>query len=135
MKTPFDPRHQFRRHLVQNLFAATFNQPPEEDKSQKIMTLKDQIDPVIAGCAPEWPIDKLNRIDLSILRLAVFELMIDRKEPVKVVIDEAIELAKEFGSESSPSFINGVLGAVVKKVAPQEDRTEPNLTATQPVID
>lgn len=65
--------------------------------------------------APKWPIEKINRIDLAILRLAVWELFYKRKTPPKVAIDEAIELAKEFGAENSPSFINGVLGTIFKK--------------------
>ena len=73
------------------------------------------LDSIILKCAPQWPVDKLNRIDLAILRLAIYEITVDKKEPVKVIIDEAVELAKEFGSESSPSFINGVLGAVVNE--------------------
>ena len=68
----------------------------------------------IKKAAPTWPIEKLNKIDLAILRLAVFELE-NQQTPPKVVIDEAIELAKEFGAESSASFVNGVLGTIYKK--------------------
>jgi N utilization substance protein B len=57
----------------------------------------------------------LNKIDLAILRLAVFELIIENSQPPKVIIDEAVELAKEFGSESSSKFVNGVLGTILKK--------------------
>lgn len=73
-----------------------------------------KIDPLIETAAPEWPLPKLNPIDLAILRLATFELLIDKKAPLKVIIDEAIELAKEFGSSGSPAFINGALGKIVK---------------------
>jgi N utilization substance protein B len=79
----------------------------------KVYERREEFDQHIASSAPQWPIDKLNRIDLSILRLAVFELL-NTDTPPKVVIDEAVELAKEFGSESSPSFINGVLGNILK---------------------
>jgi len=72
------------------------------------------LDKKIGNAAPTWPIDKLNKIDLAILRLAVFELS-NKSTPPKVVIDEAVELAKEFGSEASPSFINGVLGTIFKQ--------------------
>jgi len=61
-----------------------------------------------------WPVDKLNKIDLAILRLAIYELE-RKKTPPKVIIDEAVELAKEFGGENSPSFINGVLGTIYKE--------------------
>lgn len=94
------------------LFAETFTrQDPLSELAQKILAKQKEIDEKIASSAPAWPIEKLNRIDLAILRLAVFELS-EAKNPPKVVIDEAIELAKEFGSESSPSFVNGVLGTI-----------------------
>lgn len=73
------------------------------------------IDTEIVASAPEWPIDRINKIDLSVLRLAAYELIIQKSEPPKVIIDEAVELAKEFGSENSGSFINGVLGDVWKR--------------------
>ena len=63
--------------------------------------------------APEYPVDKINRIDLAILRLASYELMVEQKEPKNVIIDEAVELAKEYGNESSPGFVNGVLGKII----------------------
>ena len=73
-----------------------------------------EIDNKIKSSATAWPIDKLNKIDLAILRLAIYE--IDQENtPPKVIIDEAVELAKEFGSENSPSFVNGVLGTIYKK--------------------
>lgn len=75
-----------------------------------------QLDKLISGAASEWPIPKIAKVDLAILRLAVYELMIDKKEPPKVVIDEAVEIAKEFGNSSSPGFVNGVLGTILKKV-------------------
>jgi len=115
MKTSSDPRHKIREHLLQQLFSAAFRKEPNSDISH-IWQARDRIDPIIAEAAPEWPIEKLNHLDLAILRLAVYELVIDRKEPVKVIIDEAIELAKEYGGDTSPSFINGALGAIVKKI-------------------
>lgn len=113
MKTAHDPRHRRRRDAVKDLFTETFNQRVSDPLALAVLGRQEFIDGVIAKCAPQWPIGKLNRIDLAILRLAVYEMLVDKKEPVKVIIDEAVELAKEFGSESSPSFINGVLGAVV----------------------
>src|SRR3989344_5311446 len=115
MKVKSDPRHAKRRKIVQQLFAASYvpDQPLDEE-SKAIWGLKDKLDPLITQTAPEWPLDKLNKTDLAILRLAVYELTITKKEPVKVIIDEAIELAKELGSESSSSFVNGVLGTIVK---------------------
>lgn len=77
-----------------------------------------ELDLVIEKAAPEWPIDRISPIDRNILRLGLFELLFsDRKEvPAKVAINEAIELAKQFGGENSGRFINGVLGAVYKEI-------------------
>ncbi len=102
MKSATDPRHQKRRVELKKLFAKTF----------RVSDYDPQIDSLITKAAPEWPIEKINKIDLAILRLAVGELIAD-KTPQKVTIDEAIELAKEYGSEASAPFVNGVLGTVV----------------------
>jgi len=74
------------------------------------------IDEQIEKSAPEWPVEKIAKIDLSILRLSIYELTQNKKEPAKVVIDEAIELAKEFGNPNSPQFVNGVLGTIYKSL-------------------
>jgi N utilization substance protein B len=73
---------------------------------------KEKIDRNITNFAPAWPIEQLPVVDRNILRLAIFEILLDNRVPVKVAINEAVELAKTFGSESSPRFINGVLGSV-----------------------
>ncbi len=73
---------------------------------------KEKIDQNIRSFAPAWPIEQLPVVDRNILRLAIFEILLDNRVPVKVAINEAVELAKSFGSESSPRFINGVLGSV-----------------------
>ena len=115
MKTATDPRHLRRREAVKVLFAETFTpQPVPNELAVKILTQKEKLDKMIEAAATQWPIDKLNRIDLAILRLAVYELE-NEDTPPKVVIDEAVELAKEYGSESSSSFINGVLGTIYKE--------------------
>lgn len=112
MKTATDPRHLRRREAVKVLFAETFtNQPNIPDLAKQVLSKKKEIDSFIAEAAPTWPTDKLNKIDLAILRLAVYELKYEDTPP-KVIIDEAVELAKEYGSESSSSFINGVLGTI-----------------------
>jgi transcription antitermination protein NusB len=72
------------------------------------------LDESIRHLAPGWPLDQMARIDVSILRLAIYELSVSKDVPVKVVINEAVELAKLFGSDSSGRFVNGVLGAVAK---------------------
>ena len=73
---------------------------------------KEKIDHNIKNFAPAWPIEQIPVVDRNILRLAIFEILLDNKVPVKVAINEAVELAKTFGSDSSPKFVNGVLGSV-----------------------
>ena len=72
------------------------------------------IDGRIAGYLKGWTIDRLTRVDLAILRLAVYELLFDEEIPVKVAINEAVELCKRFGGEDSSSFVNGILGKLVR---------------------
>jgi N utilization substance protein B len=115
MKTSSDPRHLRRREAVKMLFAQTFaKQALTPDLVKNILKKQKKIDEKIKVAAPQWPIENLNRIDLAILRLAVYELE-NEDTPPKVVIDEAVELAKEYGSESSSSFVNGVLGTIYKE--------------------
>jgi len=71
-----------------------------------------EIDGRVKKFAPAWPLEQMAMVDRNILRLAIFEILFDNKVPVKVAVSEAVELAKTFGSESSPKFINGVLGSV-----------------------
>jgi transcription antitermination protein NusB len=112
MKTATDPRHVQRVNIMQHLYSSQFQHRPDKIVAE-IWTKLDEIDSRISFAAPEWPIDKLNPIDLSILRQAIYELTIDKKAPYKVIIDEAIEIAKEFGSDNSPAFVNGALGKLV----------------------
>jgi transcription antitermination protein NusB len=112
MRTADDPRHKRRQELVQELFKVDFHKQPIQPEAQAIMDNIDRIDISIQGAAKEFPIDKINKIDLAILRLAVYEIIIVKKEPTNVIIDEAIELAKEFAGPTSPSFINGALGNI-----------------------
>ncbi|MEY2664898.1 MAG: hypothetical protein RLZZ480_3 [Candidatus Parcubacteria bacterium] len=83
-----------------------------------VMAKQPELDLVIEKAAPEWPIDRISPVDRNILRLGLYELLFaDRKEvPAKVAINEAIELAKQFGGENSSRFVNGVLGAVYKEI-------------------
>ena len=73
---------------------------------------KEAIDRNIQRFAPAWPLEQMAVVDRNILRLAIFEILFDNEVSVKVAINEAVELAKKFGSENSPKFINGVLGSV-----------------------
>ena len=91
---------------------------PEENASfaqglvHGVIQNKERIDHNIQYFAPAWPIGQISAVDRNILRLAIFELLLDNKVPVKVAINEAVELAKTFGSENSPKFVNGVLGSI-----------------------
>lgn len=79
---------------------------------QGVLENKERLDIVIQNHAPTWPLDQIAIIDRNILRLAIFEITLYGKVPIKAAINEAIELAKTFGSDNSPKFINGVLGSV-----------------------
>lgn len=89
-----------------------------EDLMKGIIGKKKEIDAIIEKAAPDWPIDKISPVDRNVLRLGLYELIFaDRAEvPAKVAINEAIELAKTFGGETSGRFVNGVLGAVYKEL-------------------
>lgn len=136
-----DPRHEARKLAVLRLYSEFFGSQeelPEElvfevpKVSEADIAILEKIvngvkgnassiDELITKCAPEWPIDRIARLDLAILRVATFELM-DHGISKSVVIDEAIELAKEFGSESSGKFVNGVLGSVVELIKQEPDK-------------
>jgi N utilization substance protein B len=72
------------------------------------------LDTFIHRHAPEWPLEQMAYVDRNVLRIAIFEFAVDGRTPVKVAINEAVELAKTFGSDSAPRFVNGVLGALVE---------------------
>lgn len=115
MKNKFDPRHLKRIANVQALFAwSCGNNEPHTEDSDKIIKKIPKIDNIITQNAPKWPLDKINKVDLNILRYAFWELFYFKKNPEKVVIDEAIEIAKEYGTESSSAFVNGVIGSALK---------------------
>lgn len=116
MKTKNDPRHRHRIRTIKELFAYSFNpQTIYDESAQAVITHIEELDGKIAESAPQWPIDKISKIDLAILRTTSYELLIEKKEPPKVIIDEAVEIAKEFGTDASPKFINGVLGTLLAK--------------------
>ncbi len=90
-----DDAAEFARHLVRG-----------------VMENYEQLDEVIRKNAPAWPLEQVAAVDRNILRLAIYEIVIDNRVPMRAAINEAIELAKEFGGEASPKFVNGVLGSV-----------------------
>src|ERR1700733_283163 len=89
--------------------------------SKQQTTLDDQLQPI----APEWPIDQIARMDRVVLRIGLYELQFEKDVPPKVVINEAVELAKAFGGENSSKFINGVLGTVMRQREEAEGVEEP----------
>ena len=76
-----------------------------------------EIDNLITKYAPEWPLEQITMVDRNVLRIGIFEMKFDSEIPEKVAINEAIELAKTFGGESSGKFVNGVLGTIYKELA------------------
>lgn len=114
-------RKQSSEVLARNVeeFARNKSDSPFMEKVlDGVLQKQNELDLVIEKAAPEWPLDRISPIDRNILRLGLYELLFsDRKEvPAKVAINEAIELAKQFGGENSGRFVNGVLGAVYKEI-------------------
>ncbi len=141
-------RHLSRSTVLQSLYEADFQNMPKkkafavlernadefapgggdfsymEGLFEGVLTKQKDIDKVIVDAAPQWPIEKISIVDRNILRIGLFELLFGNREevPPKVAINEAIELAKTFGGDTSSKFINGVLGAVYKELGePDKD--------------
>ena len=79
----------------------------------------EEIDNIISKFAPNWPINQMAIVDCNILRMAIYEIKLRGETPPKVAINEAVELAKSFGADSSPKFVNGVLGSVMESTKRQ----------------
>ena len=97
------------------------------------------INAYIVKYATEWPLDQITIVDRNVLRLGIYELVFDEKIPAKVAINEAIEIAKAFGGDSSGKFVNGVLGAIMKEM-PQKEVDKENeqkaaAEAANPVVE
>ena len=107
-------------HPPADVFRARLEESPLSDElsdfARKIifgvLPRTTDLDQLIAKYAPEWPFEQVAAIDRNILRIALWEFAVFHETPVKVAINEAVELAKEFGSDSAPRFVNGVLGAL-----------------------
>jgi N utilization substance protein B len=141
MKRVTDPRHLSREIALQRLFAQDFNKynvnpnisefnsddlanidEIEDYVLELVDTIvkgvnenKESIDNLITQYAPQWPIEQMKLVDIQVLRIAIFEGFVGKITPPKVAIDEAIELAKEFGEDVNGKFVNGVLGAIYEK--------------------
>lgn len=112
-----DSRHARRIQRVQELYAFLINGASDlSPYSAAVVKHADKIDQNIQKGAPKYTIEKIAPVDLAILRLAVYELTIEKKEPPKVIINEAINLAKELAGEKSPGFINAVLGKIYEEL-------------------
>ena len=107
-------------HKAEEILDRLLNEQPlsEENNSfvrelvSGVIQNRENIDPSIIKFAPAWPLEQIPLIDRNILRLAIFEILLDNRVPIKVAINEAVELAKNFGGDSSARFVNGVLGSV-----------------------
>lgn len=137
MRSKTDPRHAARELALSSIFCWLFSEQGADESlglSKELLNLTeeehdildiivqgvkshvDEIDKIIEQSAPEWSLDKISKVDLVILRIAIFEIVFSKKTPTKVAIDEAVELAKEFGNDTSHKFVNGVLGTVAEKL-------------------
>jgi len=99
-------------HLLANVELPEENADFVRELANGVIHNREEIDQNIRNFAPAWPVEQIPLIDRNILRLAIFEILLDNKVPVKVAINEAVELAKTFGSNNSARFVNGVLGSV-----------------------
>lgn len=98
--------------LLERAVISVENEAFVRDLVNGVLLYREQLDEKIRRFAPSWPLEQMSVIDRNILRLAIFELLFDNRVSVKVAINEAVELAKRFGSDHSAKFINGVLGSV-----------------------
>jgi len=107
-------------HAPADAFRSRLEESPLSDELSEfarqiifgVLPLNNNLDQLIAKYAPEWPFDQIAAIDRNILRIALWEFAVFHETPIKVAINEAVELAKQFGSDSAPRFVNGVLGAL-----------------------
>ena len=138
-------RRELREHIFQLLFRVEFNGQDEmeeqvslyvddmkeeeivepkdetyiEEKYKKIVEKLPEIDELLEKYSKGWKLSRMNKVDLTILRLGVYEMKYDEDIPERVAINEAVELSKKFGGDESPAFINGVLGSISRKLAAQ----------------
>lgn len=110
--TGHDPMEVLERHLREEPLPDAVRSFAEE-LVRGVRENQRFLDKLISEAAPTWPIEQMSPIDLNILRIAIFEILLYRKTPIKSSINEAVELAKTFGADSSGRFVNGVLGTIV----------------------
>ena len=98
--------------LVEELRASSATARFASALVEGVASNRERIDAMIVELAPAWPMEQIPAIDRNILRLAIYEVVIDNKVPMRAAINEAVELAKTYGGDNSPKFVNGVLGSV-----------------------
>ncbi len=115
--------YDLTHHFVGDILSNRFNEEELDEKMKRfsqeivmgILPIIEQLDHIIAKYAPEWPLEQVASIDRNIIRIALWEFAVKKCSPIKVAINEAVELAKMYGSDSTPRFVNGVLGSLVAK--------------------
>lgn len=130
-------RSELREHIFRMLFCQEFNKEGDMkeqedlyfelngessdkdrnyvlDKYQAVLDKKDELDELLNQYSSGWSTNRMNKVDLSLLRLATYEIKFDEDIPTAVAINEAVELAKKYSSDEGPSFINGILAKVVE---------------------
>ena len=125
-----DSRHQKRIKILQELYAYFFYPSQKKNfdkKTLNIISCQEKINRYINQFSVKFKVEKIAKVDLAILQLAVYELIIEKKEPSKAIIDEAIELAKEFGGERSYAFVNAILGKVYSSLLDKSDKSPSDL--------
>ena len=111
------PRAKNRRRAREVALQALYELESTRHAVAGVLANTAVLDEQIQRHAPEWPLEQMAIIDRSILRIALWEFSLGRQTPVKVAINEAVELAKEYGSDSAPRFVNGVLGAAAAELS------------------
>ena len=109
-------------HQAADVFRSRLEETPLADELAEfarqiifgVLPISHELDQLIAKYAPEWPLDQIAAIDRNLLRMALWEFAVYHETPIKVAINEAVELAKQYGSDSAPRFINGVLGSLAE---------------------
>tara|TARA_Y100000310_G_C20368660_1_gene662465 strand:- start:186 stop:623 length:438 start_codon:yes stop_codon:yes gene_type:complete len=108
-----NPAHVFQNRLLESSLLPAAEQFAHK-LIQGVLEKQSDIDKIIATHAPAWPINQMSVVDKNILRISIFEILFNDETPLKVSINEAVELGKIFGTSNSPKFINGVLGSISK---------------------
>lgn len=126
----FDLEKALRRNISR--YADTVGDVPFVERLVR-GTLKStrELDIILQPIAPEWPIEQISRMDRVVLRMGLYELKYESETPPKVIINEAVELAKAFGGDNSSKFINGVLGTAYRQLSGTEEVVEKDSVATK----